>query len=588
MPDFLVFFMFVVFYCAITVFHEPWFDEAQAWQIGKCASLHDLLFEIPHYEGHPPFWSILLAIPAKVGVPFEWGLKGIGFLISTASVYVILFKTHYPRVMRLILPFTYFIFYQYGIIVRPYGLMMLFFLLLSISFPTRHEKPLLFIVLLMGLCLTGAYAIVMSGGIAICYLWEILKEKGIKKTLRGILTDRRTLALSALLLLAILLVLEIMPRSDTYVPLKTNANNPFLLCLTAAFFTFLGESTLTTGSWFSQDRLLLQQVYINTKELIAFSILGVILWIVLVSISSKKLIKYLLIPYILFAFFASAVYFSVHHIGVVYILLMFWLGILFQDPDRYEIGQKWIIVLSKTERDKLLFKYAVLLIGTACLLVPVYWNIFACFQDIQKDYSCGTTVAKWIRDNNLENCRFLNVWGRGSLDKDATEEEILLHTNTYMVGMPVEISAYFNHNICMNLNFGHDDEAYIHHKMATVDDNKAALIRWRESGIPDILLQKPMLKDIYGDKISYEDFSLVLILPEHRIWKNLSQPAYTPVYARKDIMEKYGLKPIQDKGFEYYINGFQITDEMKQQYENGVPVEEILKPYLDAIFGEEK
>ena len=34
--------------------HEPWFDEAQAWVIARDNSLKDILFFIPHYEGHPP------------------------------------------------------------------------------------------------------------------------------------------------------------------------------------------------------------------------------------------------------------------------------------------------------------------------------------------------------------------------------------------------------------------------------------------------------------------------------------------------------------------------------------------------------
>ena len=41
-------------------FHEPWFDEAQAWQIARSASLREILFEIPHYEGHPQLWHLIL------------------------------------------------------------------------------------------------------------------------------------------------------------------------------------------------------------------------------------------------------------------------------------------------------------------------------------------------------------------------------------------------------------------------------------------------------------------------------------------------------------------------------------------------
>ena len=72
--------LFAVSYIIITIFHEPWFDEAQAWQLAKNVSLKDLFLETPHYEGHPPLWWLILAIPAKLGVSFELGLKTIGFI----------------------------------------------------------------------------------------------------------------------------------------------------------------------------------------------------------------------------------------------------------------------------------------------------------------------------------------------------------------------------------------------------------------------------------------------------------------------------------------------------------------------------
>ena len=51
--ELFVFLIYVVGYILISAFHEPWFDEAQAWQIAKCANIKDILFEIPHYEGLP-------------------------------------------------------------------------------------------------------------------------------------------------------------------------------------------------------------------------------------------------------------------------------------------------------------------------------------------------------------------------------------------------------------------------------------------------------------------------------------------------------------------------------------------------------
>lgn len=142
--EWIVLILFSVCYIFVTIFHEPWFDEAQAWQIAKCSSVKDILLVIPHYEGHPPLWHLILAIPAKMGIPFEIGLKSIGFIITITSIILILFVSPIPRIVKLLLPFNYFIFYQYGIVVRPYCLMLLLLLVIAIIFPVKKEHPFCF------------------------------------------------------------------------------------------------------------------------------------------------------------------------------------------------------------------------------------------------------------------------------------------------------------------------------------------------------------------------------------------------------------------------------------------------------------
>ena len=73
----ILFFTFVVAYVLVTAFHEPWFDEAEAWQIAKCADLKTIFFVTPHYEGHPPLWHLILSVFAKSGAPVDLSLKAV-------------------------------------------------------------------------------------------------------------------------------------------------------------------------------------------------------------------------------------------------------------------------------------------------------------------------------------------------------------------------------------------------------------------------------------------------------------------------------------------------------------------------------
>ena len=52
---------YVIVVGTVMCFHEPWFDEAQAWLIARDCSWWEMILERPHYEGHPPLWWMMLA-----------------------------------------------------------------------------------------------------------------------------------------------------------------------------------------------------------------------------------------------------------------------------------------------------------------------------------------------------------------------------------------------------------------------------------------------------------------------------------------------------------------------------------------------
>mgnify|MGYP006902726640 FL=1 len=104
----------------VMCFHEPWFDEAQSWLIARDSSFADLLTLRPHYEGHPPLWTLLLSIPAKTGVPYEIGLKGVQLLCAALLGGWLIFRAPFSRLAIILLPFTYFFCFQYGVTAVSY------------------------------------------------------------------------------------------------------------------------------------------------------------------------------------------------------------------------------------------------------------------------------------------------------------------------------------------------------------------------------------------------------------------------------------------------------------------------------------
>ena len=110
--DVITLIIYLLGVCTVSFFHEPWFDEAQSWAIARSGTIKEILFEIPHYEGHPPLWHLILVPFAKLGAPYELSLAAVNIFFMTLAVAVLLFKSPFPKLIRCLLPFNFFLFYQ--------------------------------------------------------------------------------------------------------------------------------------------------------------------------------------------------------------------------------------------------------------------------------------------------------------------------------------------------------------------------------------------------------------------------------------------------------------------------------------------
>jgi hypothetical protein len=174
-------------------YHEPFVDEAQAWQLARSLPLSTLFEKFIRYEGSPGLWHFLLWTMCGVHVSYS-GMHWIAGGIAVFGVALLLFRSPLPRSLKLSLPFTYFIAFQYAVVARNYALVPLLLFLVAIAW---KKSPLGLTIALGLLANTALHAAIISGGLAIIYAVERLRAPG------GIIReDRRKLLLCALLLLA--------------------------------------------------------------------------------------------------------------------------------------------------------------------------------------------------------------------------------------------------------------------------------------------------------------------------------------------------------------------------------------------------
>src|ERR1700751_3189963 len=112
-------------------YHEPFVDEAQAWQLARTLSLPSLFVRYIRYEGTPGLWHFLLWVLNRAHVNYS-GLHWICGAVALTATFLLIFKAPFPRYLKLTLPFTYFLLFQYAVVARNYVLAPL--LLYAIAF----------------------------------------------------------------------------------------------------------------------------------------------------------------------------------------------------------------------------------------------------------------------------------------------------------------------------------------------------------------------------------------------------------------------------------------------------------------------
>lgn len=422
----IVFIAYVTVTVTVSCFHEPWFDEAQAWLIARDCSWKELLTVRTHYEGHPPLWWMLLAIPAKLGMPYEIGLKSLNLMCAALMIWLLEFKTKLPELLKVILPFSYFLCYQYGVTSRPYALMIAAMLLIAINWNNRNTKPWPVILSMMLLCATSSYGLAIAGMLALN--WTIQFLCGERSLIKN---KQRFAGLVLLLVFAIILLLNVLPAPGTYhgdfdihgtattSPAWVSVFNTWLVMPSETLFT----STLSDGN--------MQFIALTPSELFMPCVMSCLMWCFLIQICLRRKTALLLLTTYLGISVAFTAHLSMHHAGII---LGFFIAILAIDCDIEKINSndwpQWIRNLNnrvmtllgpkKTERYLRFFK----ILGLIFMLVSVYWTASASICDIRYDYSSSRAVASFIKTNHLEQYRWMAGWTRVSKNDTASNPEI--------------------------------------------------------------------------------------------------------------------------------------------------------------------
>lgn len=538
--DVITLIIYLLGVCTVSFFHEPWFDEAQAWAIARSGTIKEILFEIPHYEGHPPLWHLILVPFAKLGAPYELSLAAVNIFFMTLAVAVLLFKSPFPKLIRCLLPFNFFLFYQYGVISRPYCILVLAIFLAAVCYKNRNEHPVKYLLCLALMCAVHSYGIMIAGCLCIVWLIEIFTEYKKSGKLADILKDRRCWLMFCLLIFAMLVMAAIVPDENVYLggKMSNETEKKFdFSCINILFcFVIFSDSIIT--SFFNYAGV--PSEIASQIPVIVVSILLVALFVT-ITYRNKKLLTFLL-PYGVLSIFGSFVYISPHHIGVItaFVIFVFWIIV---DENGKVLLPEYMNKISAKIGKKL--KVILKAIAFLPLLIPIAWSCTSSYFDIRYPYWFDE-AADFIKEYHLDDYKIIGYWQQvlnGEIDDDAfwnvDEADYMWHDYPNLQGISVALNPYFDKNIFCYFNIDKHDKTFQYYRANTQKEAQEEFSKWREQGEPDVVIERCEITKAYPD-IDVDNYVAVKRIYFYKPYKFETYDQYITIYVTKDLFNKIG------------------------------------------------
>lgn len=544
----LSFIAYMAVVAVVMYFHEPWFDEAQSWLIARDSSFVDLLTLRPHYEGHPPLWTLLLSIPAKTGIPYEIGLKGVQLLCVALLGGWLIFRAPFSKLAVFLLPFTYFLCFQYGVTSRPYALLCAALFMVAHYWKQSDFKPsdtwklALSLVLL---CAISAYGIALAAGFALAWIWRATKSAGIKKAFAEIVSNtNRLVSWIILALVGIASIICIWPASNAFASRETFDGNSPLTQFLSFIFVMPSESMFTQ---FAGD-VSLRRLTLSVPSAIICVIISILIWAFAVRIAYRRgMLVSLILPYLTFAAVATQ-YFTLHHAGIVFafFIAQLWMCIAREPLESKDIPAiifKLFKVVNKSANKSARSKVttsAITAIITIVLLSPsLIWNAYSCVNDIRFDYSGSRALAQFIKQKHAENKRFVTSWLHQDEKTDKQGNVIVpefedIHQYSWQL---ITANPYFSKNL---IDCSYKNSSFITNEQISRYQASDELSACRAKKEPEFFVTESSKPWYYFVSLNYniDHYTDRVIAETKSSWKSKISKGKIIVYERKNNIKK--------------------------------------------------
>lgn len=564
----LAFVLYIAIIAIVMCFHEPWFDEAQSWLIARDSSLTDIISVRPHYEGHPPFWNLLLAIAAKNSVPYEFGIKGIQLVCASLLGAWLIFKSpfkHASSLATFLIPFTYFACFQYGVTSRPYALLCLSLLVAAHywnSADSKTSSAWKLAISLMFMCLLSVYGIAFAAGFTIAWIWRVFsknineapnKTPNFSSTFNAIRITvasnlARLISWGLIAIFGIANLALVWPAKNAFATRATIDGNSTIAKCFAFIFVMPSESMFTS---FYGD-ISMRRMPFDFLPITICTIFSLVIWAFAIRITKRrKLLTVLVIPYLVLTIVAVR-YFTLHHAGLIFVFLLsvLWISHIKEPLSTKDIPAIFIKVAIFTKSALAKIKptnlyqnktkitenkaFKINLLISIILAPSLIWNAFACVNDILFDYSPSRAVAQYISSNHLQNKRFVASWLHNDEQVDESgkvisHEENDTHQYSWLL---IGANPYFSKNL---IDCAYKNKTFITNESPTASQQAQELTDCAAKGEPEFFVSESSQPWYYFLALNYNisHYNAHAVSNVKTSWKALVWESTATIYERK-------------------------------------------------------
>lgn len=172
-PLLVLFCLWAVISLVALSFRYPVFDEIHAWNIAANIPWYQLP-ELIKCEGHFPLWYVVLKGVMILHLPYPQALFGLNWLFMAGAIWLILFRSPFPRILKVSMVFSMPLLLFYPIFARPYSMTFFLLVLVAVFYKDRLQKPRLFASLLLVCSQTHLFGIIGAIGFGAIFAWDML------------------------------------------------------------------------------------------------------------------------------------------------------------------------------------------------------------------------------------------------------------------------------------------------------------------------------------------------------------------------------------------------------------------------------